>query len=167
MKLFAFALAHSVASQADEKAKDDEKVLNGLQQFYLNQNKENVQKPEKDPKPESETQKSACFTCSARDLHECQVMGTTENCRSDQVCQIELRKRDSQIESVIMGCKEHEACVNQQTQNFQSGNFRYNQCKPKSKIGPSVCWSCCKTDINCFETFSGLSTVAEWKKFYV
>ena len=163
MKLFALALTHSVAAQID--GKDDEKLLNGLQQFYLNQNKQ--KSPENNSKPKNETKNSACFTCSARDIQECQVMGTTENCRSDQVCQIELRKRNSQTVSVIMGCKEHEACLNQQTQNFQNVYYRHNQCKPKSKSGPSVCWSCCKADNNCFETFSGLLTVADWTKLYV
>ena len=142
MKLFVFITAASAIDKVS-------KTLNGLQQFYLNKT------PDMD-----------CLRCSTASFGQCQSEGISERCRLDQVCQIELRKRDGKVEHVAMGCKEKEACRNQQMQNFVGDKYRFNQCRPKSRVGPSVCWSCCTGD-DCVTTLSQLSTLSDWRHNYL
>ena len=145
MRIMKLLFVTSAASAIDKVGK----TLNGLQQFYLNN-----------------TPGMDCLRCSTHSLGQCQTEGLSERCRIDQVCQVELRRRDGKVEQVSMGCKEREACQNQQAQNFTAAKYRFNQCRPQSSSGPSVCWSCCSGD-DCVATLSKLSTVGDWRRNYV
>ena len=75
-------------------------------------------------------------------------------------CQVELRRRGAQIESVRMGCKTHHACHNNKLQNFhqkpQNSNksnwvYEWYQCAPMSLEKESTCRQCCATDKDSFD----------------
>jgi len=97
-----------------------------------------------------------CWTCNAKNAGECRREGKFEQCMdNEQVCEIEIRKRDGRMESVSTGCKWRRACLDNTRQNFINDPYKHqHQCKPakwhlRNGKGPSVCRQCCNDDKLC------------------
>merc|ERR1712147_41670 len=104
-----------------------------------------------------------CPTCvSSKSISAC--FKTQSTCSSDQVCSIELRSRNTRIESVTMGCKQRQACHTENRQND-------GQCRPWTRNGPSVCRTCCNGP-SCYVTLQQFknrpfrSAVSSWSKLF-
>jgi len=104
-----------------------------------------------------------CPTCvSSKSVSAC--FKTQKACSSDQVCSIEMRSRNTRIESVTMGCKQRQSCHTENRQND-------GQCRPWMKNGPSVCRTCCN-GLACYATLqqfknrSFRSAVSSWSKLF-
>merc|ERR1712062_459483 len=104
-----------------------------------------------------------CPTCvSSKSISAC--FKTKSTCSSDQVCSIELRSRNTRIESVTMGCKQRQACHTENRQND-------GQCRPWTRNGPSVCRTCCNGP-SCYVTLQQFknrpfrSAVSSWSKLF-
>ena len=156
-------------------ALSSEKKLNELQSFYLS-SKESTGTTAVSPNSKSYSQTEnhkkrtiVCFTCNAPSFTECALAGSSKICSKNQVCMIELRKRNQKVFQVHMGCKQKNACLVQQSQNFMHKNWRLNQCRPNAVSGPSVCRACCAED-QCLgyseETFSFNQSTpkSKWRK---
>ena len=92
----------------------------------------------------------SCWTCNSRNWAECANTGTLVQCEESATsCELEIRRRDGQIEQINTGCKQREACENNKAQNYVSlENTENNQCRPDEDEGPSVCRQCCHSN-NC------------------
>jgi len=101
-----------------------------------------------------------CTHCFAHNMTECLNTGTYSHCQENEVCQIEIRKREGDVRWVGMRCKHIEACYDNKAQNF-IGKFADRQCRPSSMKSPSVCRQCCATD-RCTDNFNPL-THSGWK----
>ena len=130
-----------------------------------------------------------CTTCygagsdTASSLAACDANATTETCNDDDVCLIEVRRRNGQVVDMRTGCKGESivkpallnfsliakhACLNLQRINFYgiSQPF-YTQCRPEDpltgrRFGASVCRQCFPTcdGSDCFDTTSGIRSTA-------
>ena len=161
-------------------ALSSEKMLNNLQSYYLTSKEvaSTVNTPTSftnisNFKTETgQNRNIKCFTCSASSFSICAAAGSSKTCGRNQVCMLELRKRNQKVIQVHMGCKQRNDCLVQQSQNFMHNNWRYNQCRPTATRGPSVCRACCEKDL-CFgsseETFSFDENTpkSEWRKSFL
>merc|ERR1712025_579669 len=99
-----------------------------------------------DPTPPPVVDPINCFHCDAANMTHCTEIGEEEPCPTDvpMACMIEVRKRDGAIESVCMGCKSVESCMDNKAQNFVDA-YRTWQCHPFRgwTATPSVCRQCC------------------------
>merc|ERR1711893_418264 len=68
---------------------------------------------------------------------------------------------------VKMGCKQTNACQNNQKQNFINWKLgkKFTQCRPELKFSHSVCRHCCNDSSSCFDATTRFSswTRADWK----
>lgn len=100
-----------------------------------------------------------CFTCQGQTVEECQASGSVQDCQENETsCELEIRTRLNQEtgyydqQGVITGCKQIEACQNNQRQNFGGDpwgpNKDHTQCRPETDKGyhHSVCRQCCWED---------------------
>lgn len=99
---------------------------------------------------------NSCYTCEASGsdattvIANCLANGSIKQCDENSMCMIELRKRNGAFTGFRTGCKQREACLNQQKQNFGPGPLMMQQCRPEhnlqtSRFGPSVCRQCFQT----------------------
>jgi len=98
-----------------------------------------------------------CETCEATSEIDCVNSMQTVQCTDNQgSCFVEYRSRKGEVEHISMGCKDHDACLDQRDQNFVGPNQMFDQCKwwvtpsmSRRSTMPSVCRHCCSTE-RCF-----------------
>ena len=109
----------------------------------------------------------SCWNCHGRNYLECAANGKMEKCRHPQDgCYLEVRKRGTKFEQVVMGCRPGGVCEQQKGSNFVGNRPMNHQCRPSGKYGlPSVCRQCCYLP-NCTgdskENFWKPQTASEW-----
>jgi len=75
-----------------------------------------------------------CFTCNAASYDECYANGSFQECDDHHgSCQLEVRKFKGKMVGLAMRCAQPDSCLKQMWQNFNSKNWKYNQCKPNKK----------------------------------
>ena len=112
----------------------------------------------------------SCWNCHGRNYLECAANGKMEKCRHPQDgCYLEVRKRGTKFEQVVMGCRPGGVCEQQKDSNFVGNRPMNHQCRPTrewEKYGlPSVCRQCCYFP-NCTgdskQNFWKPQTASEW-----
>ncbi|CAG5113777.1 Oidioi.mRNA.OKI2018_I69.chr2.g7867.t1.cds [Oikopleura dioica] len=97
----------------------------------------------------------SCWHCDAVNMTQCDMIGEMKPCLGENdVCMIEVRKREGELEQICMGCKSRRACLDNKKQNAR-GRWRNHQCRPEPwwKKAPSVCRQCCNDSDNCARDF--------------
>lgn len=102
---------------------------------------------------------NSCFACSGRSLEECKANGRYEVCDDGghrinngvigSVCSLEVRYVGGILKGIETGCKQAEACSNNENQNFNGPNLMLMSCRPEMSLQmgrwrrtPSVCRTC-------------------------
>lgn len=111
-----------------------------------------------------------CYECRGKTYLDCEQSKELVTCEeNEEVCQLSIRKRDGVIEKIKMGCKQHVACDNNMSRNFDDDDTTtYDQCRPAEADGTSHCRQCCDRADNCSLSLAALNagegplTQAEW-----
>lgn len=99
-----------------------------------------------------------CWKCDRMSFEQCAIQGEWNACPAGDynVCFMELRETENNIQQVCTGCKDGMACENLRQNNFQSsGPTAFDQCRPTTqqqqargrfnKGKQSVCRTCFNT----------------------
>jgi len=89
-----------------------------------------------------------CFTCHGANYDECYANGSMVACDDfNGSCLLEVRQNQGAMVGLQMGCHQPQSCLMQQWQNFNSRNWRFNQCKTREGNKKySVCRLCSQED---------------------